>query len=160
MFTFYLRIVELGERSQDRARQKCQKRANHPLILLIREAGRRSRPTRRPVGQMEKGPQRGPFCPSGLEPRLRDLAAHSARGLPKTSRPLQIKGAGNAGRPMRPIAARSRTPLWRDGMARNIDPPCVFCKSEYFFKRGLTGDLPVGAKLNPSPLRETSEARS
>jgi hypothetical protein len=37
--------------------------------------------------------------------RLCDLAAHWARGLPLNSRPLQTKGAGNAGRPMRSIAA-------------------------------------------------------
>jgi hypothetical protein len=36
---------------------------------------------------------------------LRDLAAGFARGLSGTSRPLQSEGAGNAGRPMRPIAA-------------------------------------------------------
>jgi hypothetical protein len=36
---------------------------------------------------------------------LRDLAASFARGILLFSRPLQTKGAGNAGRPMRPIAA-------------------------------------------------------
>jgi hypothetical protein len=39
--------------------------------------------------------------------QLRDLAARFARVLPETSRPLQSEGAGNAGRPMRPIAARA-----------------------------------------------------
>src|SRR6266851_5398750 len=43
-------------------------------------------------------------CP---QTQLRDLAAHFARVLPSTSRPLQSEGAGNAGRPMRPIAARA-----------------------------------------------------
>src|SRR6202051_1658536 len=37
--------------------------------------------------------------------RLRDLAARYARVLPVNYRPLQSEGAGNAGRPMRPIAA-------------------------------------------------------
>src|ERR1700688_1219967 len=37
--------------------------------------------------------------------RLRDLAACFARVLLETSRPLNNEGAGNAGRPMRPIAA-------------------------------------------------------
>jgi hypothetical protein len=32
----------------------------------------------------------------------RDLAAHFARVLLETSRPLKSEGAGNAGRPMRP----------------------------------------------------------
>src|SRR5258708_30933346 len=36
---------------------------------------------------------------------LRDLAAPFARGLLRTCRPLNNEGAGNAGRPMRPIAA-------------------------------------------------------
>ena len=37
--------------------------------------------------------------------QLRDLAAPSARVLPGTSCTLNSEGAGNAGRPMRPIAA-------------------------------------------------------
>jgi hypothetical protein len=37
--------------------------------------------------------------------QLRDLAACFARGLLEISRPLYQEGAGNAGRPMRPIAA-------------------------------------------------------
>ena len=37
--------------------------------------------------------------------RVRDLAAHFARVLALTFRPLPSEGAGNAGRPMRPIAA-------------------------------------------------------
>src|ERR1700759_5150848 len=37
--------------------------------------------------------------------RLRGLAACFARGLAGSFRPLQSEGAGNAGRPMRPIAA-------------------------------------------------------
>ena len=37
--------------------------------------------------------------------QLRDLAARFARGLACSFRPLQSEGAGNAGRPMRPIAA-------------------------------------------------------
>ncbi len=39
---------------------------------------------------------------------LRILAARFARVLPVTSRPLKSEGAGNAGRPMRPIAACAR----------------------------------------------------
>jgi hypothetical protein len=37
--------------------------------------------------------------------QLRDLAAPFARGLLEICRPLHSEGAGNAGRPMRPIAA-------------------------------------------------------
>src|SRR6202035_909082 len=40
-----------------------------------------------------------------VETYLRDLAASHARGIRLFSRPLGTKGAGNAGRPMRPIAA-------------------------------------------------------
>ena len=42
---------------------------------------------------------------SDVQIQFRDLAAYFARGLPLNSRPLQTEGAGNAGRPMRPIAA-------------------------------------------------------
>src|ERR1700675_3804506 len=37
--------------------------------------------------------------------RPRDLAAHNARVLAFSFRPRRSEGAGNAGRPMRPIAA-------------------------------------------------------
>src|ERR1700738_4227969 len=40
-----------------------------------------------------------------LQAQLRDLAAQFARGLLEFSSTLQSEGAGNAGRPMRPIAA-------------------------------------------------------
>src|SRR5487761_2351210 len=42
-----------------------------------------------------------------MQPQFRDLAARFARGSPVSSRPLYSEGAGNAGRPMRPIAARA-----------------------------------------------------
>ena len=47
------------------------------------------------------------FCVSIFfkQAQLRDLAAQFARVLLETSRPLNNEGAGNAGRPMRPIAA-------------------------------------------------------
>jgi hypothetical protein len=47
----------------------------------------------------------GCVCAHHLPAQLRDPAACFARVLPETSRPLQSEGAGNAGRPMRPIAA-------------------------------------------------------
>jgi len=161
-----------------------------------------------------------------VETHFRILAVRCARGLPRNSRPLQSKGAGNAGRPMRPAvscamivvdahtsiqvtpespgtpravvyglcrahlgdrafchrhpqrlsceldtsvgvsgphdfarphqmrssvapsastAARPANvtiayrPFWWDGMIRNIGQLRQFCKSEYFFKRRLTG---------------------
>ena len=40
-----------------------------------------------------------------LQTQLRDLAAQFARGLPSNFVALPSEGAGNAGRPMRPIAA-------------------------------------------------------
>jgi hypothetical protein len=33
----------------------------------------------------------------------------------------------------------AKRPPWRSGMVRNIDPLRMFCKSEYFYLRGLTG---------------------
>ena len=41
------------------------------------------------------------------ETHLRDLAAGFARGLASSFRPPRLEGAGNAGRPMRPITARA-----------------------------------------------------
>jgi hypothetical protein len=166
------------------------------------------------------------LCPPyGRKIHLRILAARYARGLLSISRPLDIEGAGNAGRPMRPrsrvqdgVVERTRAyrshrnhpalpaqwftaynvltsatglfchrhpqrlsceldtsvgvsgphvfavrfrrcrlkhplrppqpaprnvtiatrPFWWDRMVRNMDPFWVFCKSEYFCKRGLT----------------------
>jgi hypothetical protein len=51
--------------------------------------------------------------------QLRILAAHCARGLPLISRPLQTKGAGNAGRPMRPIAACAKVVAKRTRVSRS-----------------------------------------
>jgi hypothetical protein len=45
------------------------------------------------------------FARNDGKTRLRFLAACFARGLTGSFRPLQSEGAGNAGRPMRPIAA-------------------------------------------------------
>jgi hypothetical protein len=42
------------------------------------------------------------------KPHFRDLATHRARGLPINFRPLKDKGAGNAGRPMRPAVSCAR----------------------------------------------------
>jgi hypothetical protein len=50
---------------------------------------------------------------------LRILAAHCARGLPRISRPLQNEGAGNAGRPMRPIAACAKVVAKRTRVSRS-----------------------------------------
>jgi hypothetical protein len=38
-------------------------------------------------------------------------------------------------------------------MVSNIASVSFFCKSEYFFKWGLTGDLPVGPREGHHPLR-------
>jgi hypothetical protein len=55
----------------------------------------------------EVGPVRNQFFQTAAswQTKLRDLAAPCARVLLLISRPLNSEGAGNAGRPMRPIAA-------------------------------------------------------
>src|SRR3984893_3670684 len=50
-------------------------------------------------------PGSSPGTTSPLSTQLRDLAACFARVLPENSCPLKPEGAGNTGRPMRPIAA-------------------------------------------------------
>jgi hypothetical protein len=45
------------------------------------------------------------YFQTALQTRLRDLAAQFARALPLISLPSHSEGAGNAGRPIRPIAA-------------------------------------------------------
>ena len=45
--------------------------------------------------------------------QVRDLAAGFARGLACSFRPRKTEGAGNAGRPMRPIAARAMVAIER-----------------------------------------------
>src|ERR1700730_6187977 len=54
-----------------------------------------------------------------IETLLRDLAAHFARVLLVKSRPLQSEGAGNAERPMRPIAACARSVVERTRVSRS-----------------------------------------
>jgi hypothetical protein len=54
-----------------------------------------------------------------LQTQSRDLAACFARGLPSMFRPLQSEGAGNAGRPMRPRAARAEIVVERTRVVRS-----------------------------------------
>src|SRR5450759_1655212 len=98
------------------------------------------------------------FAPPGLlncfrsvcKTRLRDLAARYARGLPVNSRPLQSEGAGNAGRPMRPIAARANVVVERTRVSQVTPEITRHSPRNGFngFLRALPGDR---AFLPPSP---------
>src|SRR5450631_1408597 len=64
---------------------------------------------------------------------------------PPQARSSVAPSASTAARPANVTIAYR--PFWWDGMVRNIDPLWVFCKSEYFCKKGvdrLLGVLPVG----------------
>ena len=86
------------------------------------------------------------------QPQLRDLAADFARVLSLTSRPLQSEGAGNAGRPMRPIAACAMIVVERTRVSQvTPESPGHSPRSGFNgFLRALPGDR---AFLPPSPLR-------
>jgi hypothetical protein len=56
-------------------------------------------------GACHRAHSRDPLARNDAGTHLRDLAAGFARGLACSFRPPRSEGAGNAGRPMRPIAA-------------------------------------------------------
>jgi hypothetical protein len=86
--------------------------------------------------------------------QLRDLAARFARVLPSTSRPLQSEGAGNAGRPMRPIAARAMVVVERTRVSQvTPESPGIPRAMVYGLFRALPGDR---AFLPPSPAGLTA----
>jgi len=80
----------------------------------------------------------------------RDLAAHFARVLLATSHPLQREGAGNAGRPMRPIAACAMVEVECTRVSQVTPEITRHSPRNGFngFLRALLGD---GAFLPPSP---------
>jgi len=83
---------------------------------------------------------------------LRDLAARFARGFSGSFRPLQSEGAGNAGRPMRPIAARAMVVVERTRVSQVTPAKHPAFPAQWFYGllRALPGDR---AFLSPSPLR-------
>jgi hypothetical protein len=82
----------------------------------------------------------------------RILAARSARGLACSFRPLISEGAGNAGRPMRPIAACAMSVVERTRVGQVTPENARHSPRNGFngFLRALPGDR---AFLPPSPLR-------
>jgi hypothetical protein len=79
----------------------------------------------------------------------RDLAALRARVLPEISRPLLSEGAGNAGRPMRPIAACAMVVVERTRVSQvTPESPGTPRAMVYGLFRALPGDR---ALLPPSP---------
>ena len=83
---------------------------------------------------------------------LRGLAARFARGFSGSFRPLQSEGAGNAGRPMRPIAARAMVVVERTRVSQVTPAKHPAFPAQWFYGllRALPGDR---AFLSPSPLR-------
>src|SRR6202521_3511789 len=85
------------------------------------------------------------------QPQLRDLAACFARVLLETSRPLNNERAGNAGRPMRPIAACAMVVVERTRVSQvTPESPGTPRAMVYGLYRALPGDR---AFLPPSPAR-------
>jgi hypothetical protein len=82
-----------------------------------------------------------------------DLATHGARGMPINSRPLRNKGAGNAGRPMRPAVScarwsRKRTRAYRS----HRNHPALPAQWFYGLYRALPGAPGVLATVAPERL--------
>ena len=83
------------------------------------------------------------------QPWLHDLAAYFARGLLRTLRLLKSEGAGNAGRPMRPIAACAMKVVERTRVSQvTPESPGIPRAMVYGLFRALPGDR---AFLPPSP---------
>ncbi len=76
-------------------------------------------------------------------PWLRDLAARCARVLLSTSRPLRSEGAGNAGRPMRPIAACAMIAVERTRV-NQVTPEIA----RHFPRNGFNGFLRIAPNGN------------
>jgi hypothetical protein len=85
--------------------------------------------------------------------QLRDLAAHFARGLLETSRPLYQEGAGNAGRPMRPIAACAMIVVERTRVSQvTPESPGIPRAMVYGLYRALPGEPGFLATVAPEKL--------
>src|ERR1700716_2874835 len=73
--------------------------------------------------------------------QFRGLAARFARVLVSSSRPLQSEGAGNAGRPMRPIAACAMIVVERTRVSQvTPESPGIPRAMVYGLYRALPGD--------------------
>jgi hypothetical protein len=87
------------------------------------------------------------------QPHFHDLATHGARGMPINSRPFKNKGAGNAGRPMRPAVScarwsRKRTRAYRS----HRNHPALPAQWFYGLYRALPGAPGVLATVAPERL--------
>src|SRR5260221_267856 len=95
---------------------------------------------------------------------LRDLAAPFARGLLRTCRPLNNEGAGNAGRPMRPIAACAMVVVERTRVSQvTPESPGIPRAMVYGLYRALPGEPGFLATLYPEQralTRPQSAART
>src|SRR3984893_4394132 len=86
-----------------------------------------------------------------LQAPLRDLAALFDRGLLESSSTLQAEGAGNAGRPMRPIAACADLVVESTRVSQvTPESPGIPRAMVYGLLRALPGDR---AFLPPSPAK-------
>src|SRR5260370_19383476 len=84
---------------------------------------------------------------------LRDLAAPFARGLLRTCRPLRSEGAGNAGRPMRPIAACAMVAVERTRVSQvTPESPGIPRAMVYGLYRALPGEPGFLATVAPEKL--------
>src|SRR5260221_7542288 len=84
---------------------------------------------------------------------LRDLAAPFARGLLRTCRPLNNEGAGNAGRPMRPIAACAMVVVERTRVSQvTPESPGIPRAMVYGLYRALPGEPGFLATVAPEKL--------
>src|ERR1700676_5086827 len=87
--------------------------------------------------------------------RLRDLAACFARVLLETSRPLNNEGAGNAGRPMRPIAACAMIVVERTRVSQvTTESPGIPRAMVYGLYRALPGEPGFLATVISGLLRQ------
>ena len=103
------------------------------------------------MGRQPQLPRIQIFKQPRLQPHVRDLAAQSARVLLSMSRPPNSEGAGNAGRPMRPVAACAEVVVESTRVSQvTPESPGIPRAMVYGLLRALPGDR---ALLPPSPLR-------
>jgi hypothetical protein len=130
------------------------------LETVIASEAKQSIATKRKNGLLRRFRLRSSSYGGQVAPRndarthLRDPAAGFARGLACSFRPLRSEGAGNAGRPMRPIAACAGVVVERTRVSQ-VTPEIVRHSPRNGFNgflRALPGDR---AFLPPSSLRSS-----
>jgi hypothetical protein len=102
---------------------------------------------------LSQGRQAGLSIQFFKQPQLRDLAAGYARVLLRNSHPLQSEGAGNAGRPMRPIAACAMIVVERTRVSQvTPESPGIPRAMVYGLYRALPGEPGFLATVTPEKL--------